>query len=106
MPILYYKANPSAFEHDPTLVSTDPTRNIINLRHNTPIINLPVPFNKSLFHPLRGQANASIFYDATKNPNFSNPVRPYRSESFILHSAGSDGLYGTPDDLFNFEPGK
>jgi hypothetical protein len=47
--------------------------------------------------------NASIFYNAIQNPNFTSPPRPYRAESFILQSAGPDGLYGTMDDIFNFD---
>ena len=46
----------------------------------------------------------------TTNPNFlGDPVapyhgrQPYRSESFILLSAGPDGLYGTADDVYNFD---
>lgn len=110
MPILYYKADSTAFEHDWRLVytpdNTGQRRNIIDLRNNSPIINLPVPFDPLLEHPLRYQGNEVQFYQMTANPNFSNPARPYRAESFILHSAGSDGLYGTPDDVFNFDPGK
>jgi len=34
---------------------------------------------------------------------FDIPPRPYRSDSFILLSAGPDGLYGTGDDVFNFD---
>jgi hypothetical protein len=29
--------------------------------------------------------------------------RPYRRDSYILISAGYDGLYGTADDVLNFE---
>ena len=29
--------------------------------------------------------------------------RPYRADSYILLSAGKDGVYGTADDIFNFE---
>ncbi len=29
--------------------------------------------------------------------------RPYRSDSFILLSAGFDGEYGTRDDVYNFQ---
>ncbi len=110
MPILYYKADVTAFEHDWRLVytpdNTGSRRNIINLRDNFPILNLPVPFDLTKEHPLRYQGNESEFYQAIGNPNYTNPARPFRSESFILHSAGGDGLYGTPDDVFNFDPGK
>ena len=29
--------------------------------------------------------------------------RPYRADSYILISAGYDGLYGTRDDICNFD---
>jgi len=32
-------------------------------------------------------------------------LRPYRADSYILVSAGKDELYGTSDDIFNFEKG-
>ncbi len=116
MPILFYKANPSAKQHDPANYDSGAYSilNIFDLRHNLKIINLgkPVDGGTTLDHPLA--ADARKFYEMTRNPNYYNPTtpgdtsfwRPYKSESFILHSAGSDGLYGTPDDLFNFDPGK
>jgi hypothetical protein len=38
-----------------------------------------------------------------KNPNFTSPPRPYKNDSFILQCAGPDALYGTQDDIFNFD---
>jgi len=32
-------------------------------------------------------------------------VRPYNPETFILLSAGADGIFGTEDDVSNFKPG-
>jgi prepilin-type N-terminal cleavage/methylation domain-containing protein len=117
MPILYYKANPTASQHNPANYSAaayDTTLNIFDLRHNQWIINLgrPLESTASQIHPI--VAKPTLFYEATRNPNYYNPNdqtdktlwRPYRAESFILQSAGPDGLYGTPDDVFNFEPGK
>ena len=43
------------------------------------------------------------FYDNIFNENITAVDRPYRSESYILLSAGFDGEYGTEDDVFNFE---
>ncbi len=116
MPILYYKANPTASQHNPANYSAaayDPL-NIFDLRHNQFILDQgkPMESTASQIHPI--VANPTLFYEATRNPNYYNAQtpqdtsfwRPYRAESFILHSAGSDGLYGTPDDVFNFEPGK
>ena len=55
-------------------------------------------------HPMRlYPEGCQWFYNRTANPNFTNPVRPYRSQSFILQSAGPDGLYGTADDVFNID---
>jgi hypothetical protein len=33
----------------------------------------------------------------------STARQPYRSDTYILLSAGYDGEYGTVDDIFNFE---
>ena len=35
----------------------------------------------------------------------SNVKRPYRAGTFILISAGKDGIYGTSDDITNFSKG-
>jgi hypothetical protein len=43
-----------------------------------------------------------LFYKETWNQNVQVPGnRPYRADSYILMSAGFDGLYGTKDDVFN-----
>ncbi len=103
MPILYYKANVGGIRHfaPPTV------DNVYTVIDNDQIYTTPPPFG-STSHLLA--TNQDIFYDRTENPNFpglSFPPyrgrRPYRSESFILHSAGRDGLYGTADDVYNFE---
>ena len=36
------------------------------------------------------------------NPDISSVNRPYKADTYILVSAGKDGLYGTSDDIFNF----
>lgn len=112
MPILYYRANKTQVGHDPASPNTN-TYNILDsistsvLTSTKGIIAQPVPFAGSgTVHPLSATANFPLFYNAIANPNFNNPVRPYRAESFILHSAGPDGLYGTIDDVFNFDSEK
>ncbi len=104
MPILYYKADVSLTGHDGSIPGPGPmSRNVYKVIDNDQIYTTMPPFgNRS--HPLG--SNISIFYNRTVNPNFPGPVpppRPYRSESFILHSAGRDGLYGTADDVYNFD---
>ena len=89
MPILYYKADTSKFNHSPDPAALD--SNIYDVRDNEQIANL-----LSLYPPEK-------FYEHTLNPNFVSPPRPYRAETFILQSAGPDGLYGNGDDVFNFD---
>ena len=48
-------------------------------------------------------SDVMIFYDNIYNENITAVDRPYRSDSYILLSAGFDGEYGTDDDVFNFE---
>ena len=43
-----------------------------------------------------------IFYDTITNSKITTQVRPYNQTSYILISAGFDGIFGTPDDIFNF----
>ncbi len=113
MPILYYKADVGSTEHRPTNVFVAglpwPPQNIYNVTDNGPIYITAPPFGNRL-HELA--ADQATFYDRTTNPNFPGRTippnlglgrRPYRSESFILHSAGRDGLYGTADDVYNFD---
>ncbi|MEN6383729.1 MAG: type II secretion system protein [Phycisphaerales bacterium] len=43
-----------------------------------------------------------LFYDRITNPKMTQP-KPYNMNSYILISAGNDGIYGTKDDICNFE---
>ena len=53
--------------------------------------------------PAQSDPNGPIrFYEMTRNENITSTVRPVRADSYILQSAGYDGDYGTPDDIFNF----
>lgn len=100
MPILYYKADTTKFSHDDALCDANESvnQNTYNYAHNEPLVLLEPPFETTA-----SMFDAVAFYEAIKNPNFTEPVRPYRAESFILISAGPDGEYGTGDDVFNFE---
>lgn len=102
MPILYYKANTNGTLHKPR--TTEPDSDFVFvIRDNRPIYNVTAPFETKPSHPL-DDSTENIFYDRTANPNFPGPPRrPYRSESYILHSAGPDGLYGSADDIYNFD---
>ncbi len=43
------------------------------------------------------------FENMILNPQVTAINRPYRAGSYILISAGKDGLYGSADDIFNFD---
>lgn len=116
MPVLYFKANTSAKQHSATNadpgVPVDWNLNVYNLNDNREFFRMPAPFQGDNVHRYDAAGNNwDQWYEVTTNPNFLNTTnpelsRPYRSESFILQSAGPDGLYGTPDDMFNFESEK
>jgi hypothetical protein len=99
MPILYYKANTSKTAHD----INDPNNpeNIYNYRDNQALLALGVPGNPGKKHPLF--ENPKIFYEMTRDYQFAKTSKPQRAETFILLIAGRDGIYGTKDDIANFE---
>ena len=105
MPILYYKANRTKVGLNPA--STEWVNNTYNFEDSFRGATGLTKINHPIFgpHPMNDPANAVVFYNRIQNPNFTNPKRPYRAESFLLHSAGHDGLFGTPDDVFNFDEG-
>ncbi|NLK42243.1 MAG: prepilin-type N-terminal cleavage/methylation domain-containing protein [Planctomycetes bacterium] len=87
-PILYYRANRLKTGHSADTIGA----------------NTYAYAEGNVIATLTGQSiEAGWFYNRTRNPNFTDPPRPYRAESFILHSAGPDGVYGTTDDMFNFD---
>jgi len=104
MPILYYRANTLNIKHDPN--GTFPTIGddkdyIYNYTDNDKLVALPPPWDTTLTHPL---SVGRKFYEITKDNRISiDTGRPYRPDSYILISAGFDGIYGTGDDVFNFE---
>jgi type II secretory pathway pseudopilin PulG len=101
MPILYYKANIANTKHDPNdvPVAGDDKGQIYNYLDNDALVSLGPT---GVTHPLNG--TTTNFYEITKDNRISITTgRPYRPDSYILISAGFDGIYGTNDDIFNFE---
>jgi len=98
MPVLYYKADTSKSAHD----VNDPNNpeNIYDYRDNHALLALGVPDKPGQKHPL--YENPKIFYEMTRNTIVTGPSVPYRADTYILLSAGWDGLYGTEDDIANF----
>jgi hypothetical protein len=98
MPILYFRAHPNGTMHDAS--DPDNPANIYDYRDNLALLKLGVPGDPNALHPL---ADPRRFYLNTQNDKYATHSRPYRPDSFILISAGPDGLYGTGDDICNFE---
>lgn len=103
MPILYYKANKMRIGSDPDPLNWYANTYNINDSYCSGFGFIENSWGAGLFSDDEA-VNAAWFYSTIQNPNFPGPpARPYRAESFLLHSAGPDGLYGTADDMFNFD---
>jgi prepilin-type N-terminal cleavage/methylation domain-containing protein len=91
-PILYYRANTSG----------KTIHEIYNVRDNIQIMLIKQSADGKI-NPLADQNNAyQFFYSYIMDPKISARPWPYRPDSYILISAGADGLYGTGDDICNF----
>lgn len=107
MPILYYKAKDTD-----TFDSLEPASSIFNYQDNERVMMLgnnmdfageqhPFYANGNGFVALAQQPAIDKFYDWLINPVIRYGKTPYNMDSFLLLSAGHDGLYGTNDDVHN-----
>ena len=119
-PILYFRANPSAVNTQLIRdVSTSDLKyhiaNIYNYTDNYDvIITARSPANGGKDHKFYEQPfpDGSTFYNFISDAMIPIPPtapagscgRPVHPDSFILISAGPDGIYGTKDDICNFAP--
>ncbi|MBW8014862.1 MAG: type II secretion system protein [Planctomycetes bacterium] len=109
MPILYFKANTINVEHPVSILVSDvgdPLRYvtcIYTYLDNRSLLMLPSPIDGDGNPMGVTMGGPMIFYGDTWDENFTAPRQPHNNESFILLSAGADGLYGTRDDVYNFE---
>ena len=90
-PTLYYRANTSS-----KVISIGPERDrIYNYFDNSDLIQLNDPAVR---------LDEDFFYsdEFIIDPKVTARPWPYRADSYILISAGVDGLYGTSDDICNF----
>lgn len=104
MPILYYKADPSKLEHSYRDLP-DASRNIYSFWDNYELARINVPWGVGEPHPLfelAGGTQGEVFYKVTRDDDVEIMSKPHNPDSYILISAGWDGLYGTRDDVFNF----
>jgi type II secretory pathway pseudopilin PulG len=125
MPILYYRANISNIKHiyDPDPLINE--ENIYNSNDNQDLIDLGLPWmGGTAVHPMATSGTAPDgnpadpynFYKATLDRKLYEVLqnkypaaddytwaRPRKADTYILISAGYDGLYGSRDDIFNWE---
>jgi prepilin-type N-terminal cleavage/methylation domain-containing protein len=112
-PVLYYKANVSKT----TIDSNNLSDSVYDSQDNEELIELGSVAKSTNYHyfdhdPAHyAELEPSVdgrktFYNYIKDPMSSTTTvnRPVRPDSFLLISAGNDGLYGTSDDICNFEP--
>ncbi len=93
-PVLYYKAN----------TSQKTLNTIYDVLDNDALVLMKQQVDNRE-HPLARQAGTmpyQFFYDYIRNPKIDARPWPHRADSYILISAGADGLYGTSDDVCNF----
>lgn len=100
MPILYYKAHPARLLHD----VADPDNSIYDYRDNQQLVLLGKPWDTGSGHKLatEGTTPGARFYENTWNEKVT-VRKPFNKDTYILISAGSDGEYGTADDICNFD---
>ncbi len=116
LPVLYFKADSAKrFRVDKT---TNPVTNpataeysqwIYNFDDNLPVVQLPRldgQTDTDFTNPAEATKNqAEIFYEMlTQTADTGrNYYKPFNANKFILISAGWDGVYGTKDDITNFD---
>jgi prepilin-type N-terminal cleavage/methylation domain-containing protein len=92
-PILYYRANTSSKTIDASAAEDE---RIYNRKDNYLLV-----YYLANGGPLYDPTN---FYDYIRDRKVTTVKWPSRPDSYILISAGADGLYGTRDDICNFDP--
>lgn len=105
MPILYYKADSSKLLND--VSNPDNDENIYNYLDNQEFLKLGLPWDTATKPPLcepglGGEPEGYKLYEMILDKSALPIQRPKNKDSYILISAGWDGIYGTRDDVFNF----
>ncbi len=100
-PILYYRANTSSKTIDASISFEN---RIYDCYDNDMLIAVKET-EDGLTQPLGDVANGrEFFYNYISDPKVTTGQWPSNPESYLLISAGADGLYGTKDDICNFDP--
>lgn len=99
-PILYYRADTSGRTSYETYESQD-NENLVHIIESNDVARKgTAPSN--YWNPLAGQVD--VFYSQIRDARASTSDFdvPHKPESYILISAGTDGRFGTSDDITNF----
>ena len=108
MPILYFRANTRSKIQD----SANPADTVYDLMDNYTLLDLGQPEDGNIRHEF---AEGGLVPDAQDYTDFDWAIIndqiqtadvPYRAQSFILMSAGKDGIFGNSDDVYNFDKEK
>lgn len=113
MPILYYRARQGFKFQDSTNANTI-YDDVYNYEDNLSLLDLNSADDNTVLHPLDDGVNDYLdfediivnqqVFDATDDGTGTTGIKkPYRDDSYFLLSAGKDGLYGTADDILNFD---
>jgi len=126
MPILYFKSNPSArFRVDAARqevknpAAAEYTQWVYNYNDNLPALQLPWlsdavaseadkrGISQHYYDPAKpANSAAQNFYETITQPGGDASrgfFKPYNADTFLLISAGNDGIFGTKDDIVNFD---
>jgi len=109
MPILYYRAYTARNDWGPAASGANNSRydyyDNAGLCEAPPLKGeLPHLLTEALFYSENYKIVDLQIYEATCDPatGSGGKLWPHRPDSYILISAGADGLYGTSDDITNF----
>lgn len=105
LPVLYYRANPSQKVRE-EIYSYRDNDLLLYAKEQTDVLTRgtpPVRPSTNLWNPLAGTAPAFYDYITDWRASTTDFQVPYKDESYILISAGNDGMYGTDDDICNFQ---
>ena len=107
MAVLYYKARPEkGIQNWATVNDKVYDYRDSNMKFKAGLKNEKLDYSRGFNYIWGDDAVAAEdnFDDFIINKAISNGNKiPYRAQSFILISAGADGIYGTDDDVTNFE---
>lgn len=104
-PVLYFKADTTTRFMDP--------RSVYDYEDNQAIIELGTVLDPTVKHRYDQSESETVngtpmdgddfFYHKITNPDVDAFEKPYNPRTYILMSAGPDGVFGTKDDVTNFE---